>query len=160
MVFAILTGPHFGFSSFSFVIDIILSKLFQKVSGFVSFDTVFFPLIGPNGKANVRNSLIHILNCCIFCCYIMTSMWWTISLQPNQTCFVGRWCNRTCLGEFDITMESGLFLDSQVEIWCHNVIGHVCGTGPISESFIYVVEKLKTNHYMISSSTWYIYSWV
>jgi hypothetical protein len=24
--------------------------------------------------------------------------------------------NRTCLGEFDITMESGLFLDSQVEI--------------------------------------------
>jgi len=28
--------------------------------------------------------------------------------------FVGP--NRTCLGEFDITMESGLFLDSQVEI--------------------------------------------
>jgi hypothetical protein len=28
-----LTGSHFGFSSFSFVIDIILSKLFQKVSG-------------------------------------------------------------------------------------------------------------------------------
>jgi hypothetical protein len=24
--------------------------------------------------------------------------------------------NRTCLGEFDITMESGLFLDSQVDI--------------------------------------------
>jgi hypothetical protein len=24
--------------------------------------------------------------------------------------------NRTCLGQFDITMESGLFLDSQVEI--------------------------------------------
>jgi hypothetical protein len=24
--------------------------------------------------------------------------------------------NRTCLGEFDITMESSLFLDSQVEI--------------------------------------------
>jgi hypothetical protein len=29
--------------------------------------------------------LIHILNFCIFCCYIMTSMWWTCSLQPNQT---------------------------------------------------------------------------
>jgi hypothetical protein len=40
-IFAILTSPHFGFSSFSFVIDIILSKLFQKVSGFVSFDTGF-----------------------------------------------------------------------------------------------------------------------
>jgi hypothetical protein len=38
--------------------------------------------ISDNGKANVRNSLIHILNCCIFCCYIM--MWWTFSLQPNQ----------------------------------------------------------------------------
>jgi hypothetical protein len=35
-------------------------------------------------------------------------------------------------------MESGLFLDSQVEIWRHNIIGHVCGTGPISESFIYI----------------------
>ena len=40
-------------------------------------------------------------------------------------------------------MESGLCLDSQVEIWRHNIIGHicgirhVCGTGPISESFIY-----------------------
>jgi hypothetical protein len=61
--------------------------------------------ISDNGKANVRNSLIHILNCCIFCCYIMTSMWWTFSLQPNQTrlwwksdVFVGRWRNRTCLG--------------------------------------------------------------
>jgi hypothetical protein len=41
--------------------------------------------ISENGKANVWNSLVHILNCCIFCCYIMTSMWWTFSLQPNQT---------------------------------------------------------------------------
>jgi hypothetical protein len=63
----------------------------------------FFPLNGPNGKANVRNSLIHILNCCIFCCYIMTSKWWTFSLQPNQMrlwwksdSFVGRWRNWTC----------------------------------------------------------------
>jgi hypothetical protein len=47
--------------------------------------------------------------------------------------------NRTCLGEFDITMESGLFLDSQVEILRHNIFGHVCGTRPISESFIYNV---------------------
>ena len=60
--------------------------------------------ISHNGKANVRNSLIHILNCCIICCYIMTSMWWTFSLQPNQMrlwwksdAFVGRWRNRTCL---------------------------------------------------------------
>jgi hypothetical protein len=65
----------------------------------------FFLLNGPNGKANIRNSLIHILNCCIFCCYIMTLMWWTFSLQPNQThlwwksdAFMGRWSNRTCLG--------------------------------------------------------------
>ena len=53
--------------------------------------------------------------------------------------------NRTCLGEFDITMESGLFLDSQVDILRHNIIGdvcgigHACGTGPISESFIYIM---------------------
>jgi hypothetical protein len=46
--------------------------------------------------------------------------------------------NRTCLGEFDITMESGLFLDSQVDILRHNIIGdvcgigHACGTGPYS----------------------------
>jgi hypothetical protein len=63
---------------------------------------VFFPLNGPNGKANVRNSLIHILSCCIFCWYIMSSICWTFSLQPNQTrlwwkshAFVGRWRNRT-----------------------------------------------------------------
>jgi hypothetical protein len=31
--------------------------------------------------------------------------------------------NQTCLGEFDITMESGLFMDSQVEIWRHNITG-------------------------------------
>ena len=53
--------------------------------------------------------------------------------------------NRTCLGEFDITMESGLFLDSQVDILRHNIIGDVCGirhaygTGPIAESFIYIM---------------------
>jgi hypothetical protein len=41
-------------------------------------------------------------------------------------------------------MESGLFLDSQVDIWRHNIIGdvcgigHACGTGPISKSFIYI----------------------
>ena len=58
----------------------------------------FFPLNGPNGKANVRNSRN---------CYIMTSMWWTFSLQPNQMrlwwksdAFVGRWRNRTCLGNW------------------------------------------------------------
>jgi hypothetical protein len=62
-------------------------------------------LNGPKGKANVRNSLIHILSCCIFYWYIMTSMWWTFSLQPNQTrlfwksdACVGRWRNRTCVG--------------------------------------------------------------
>jgi uncharacterized membrane protein (DUF485 family) len=64
--------------------------------------------ISDNGKANVRNSLIHILNCCIFCCYIMMSMWWTFSLQPNQT-----------------------------RLWEDDVIGHVCGTGHICESYIY-----------------------
>ena len=53
--------------------------------------------------------------------------------------------NRTCLGEFDIKMESDLFLDSQVDILCHNIIGDVCGirhasgTGPIAESFIYIM---------------------
>ena len=53
--------------------------------------------------------------------------------------------NRTCLGEFGITMESGLFLDSQVDICRHNIIGdvcgigHACGTGPISKSFIYIM---------------------
>jgi hypothetical protein len=31
-------------------------------------------------------------------------------------------------------MESDLFLNSKVEIWRHNIIGHVCGTGSISES--------------------------
>jgi hypothetical protein len=45
---------------------------------------MFFPLNGPNGKANVWNSLIHILNCCIFCCYIMTSMWWTFSCKREH----------------------------------------------------------------------------
>jgi hypothetical protein len=40
----------------------------------------------------------------------------------------------------NFTMESGLFLDSQVEIWRHNIIWHVCGTGPISESFIYIYK--------------------
>jgi hypothetical protein len=64
--------------------------------------------ISDNGNANVRNSLIHILNCSIFCCYIMTSMWWTFSLQPNQT-----------------------------RLWEDDVIGHVCGTGHICESYIY-----------------------
>ena len=57
--------------------------------------------------------------------------------------FVGP--NRTCLEKVDITMESGLFLDSHVDIWRHNIIGdvcgigHACGTGPISKSFIYIM---------------------
>jgi hypothetical protein len=62
-------------------------------------------LNGPNGKANVRYSLSHILSCCIFCWYIMSSICWTFSLQPTQTrlwwksdAFVGRWRNRTCVG--------------------------------------------------------------
>jgi hypothetical protein len=60
--------------------------------------------------------------------------------------------NRTCLGEFDITMESGLFLDSQVEIGRHDIIGHVCrtvhvcGTGHISESFIYIYHLHTLRH--------------
>ena len=42
-------------------------------------------------------------------------------------------------------MESGLFLDSQVDILRHNIFGHVCGIGhacgteTISESFIYIM---------------------
>jgi hypothetical protein len=46
--------------------------------------------------------------------------------------------NRTCLGEFDITMESGLFSDSQVDIWRHNIIGHVCGIGPACEPDLFL----------------------
>ena len=72
--------------------------------------------ISDNGKANVWNSLVHILNCCIFCCYIMTSMWWTFSLQPNQT---------------------RLWEDDVIEhVWG---IGHVCGTRHVCESYIYIV---------------------
>ena len=71
--------------------------------------------IFDNGKANIRNNLIHILNCCIFCCYIMTSMWWTFSLQPNQM--------PAC--------------ENRMPLWEDDVIGHVWGIGHVCESYIY-----------------------
>jgi hypothetical protein len=46
--------------------------------------------------------------------YIMTSNGRIILFFVNSGTFVGP--NRTCLGEFGITMESGLFLDSQVDV--------------------------------------------
>ena len=122
MVFAILTGPHFGFSSFSFVIDIILSKLFQKVSGFVSFDTGLFRWMVPMEKPTSR---------------IVSSIFWTavyfvvILWRQCGGCFpsnqIRRVCgeNRTCLWEDDVIR--------------HVLgIGHICGTGHVCESSIYI----------------------
>ena len=45
----------------------------------------------------------------------MTSMWWTFSLQPNQM--------PAC--------------ENRMPLWEDDVIGHVCGTGHVCESYIY-----------------------
>ena len=112
-IFAILTSPHFGCSSFSFVIDIILSKLFQKVSGFVSFDTGFFRWMVPMEKPT--SGIVGIVILWRQCGGRFTS---------NQ---IRRVCgeNRTRLWEDGVIGH----------LWG---IGHVCGTGHVCESYIYI----------------------
>ena len=46
----------------------------------------------------------------------MTSMWWTFSLQPNQTRF-----------------------------WEDDVIGHAWGIGHVCESYIFIIEDMSHN---------------
>ena len=109
------------FRIFSFVIDIILSKLFQKVSGFVSFDTGFFCWMVPMEKptSGIVSSLFWTA------VYFVVILWRQCGgrFPSNQ---IRHLCgeNRTCLWEDDVIGH----------VWG---IGHVCGTGHVCESYIY-----------------------
>ena len=106
---------------FSFVIDIILSKLFQKVSEFVSFDTGVFRWIVLMEKptSGIVSSIFWIA------VYFVAILW-----RQYGGLFPSNQIRRVC-GE------------NRTRLWKDDVIGHVCGirhvcgTGHACESYIY-----------------------